>query len=67
MAALIDSGYRHIYIIDTQNSLGIDHEATVDGVHFTDLGFMRFADFLIDNFAQLKLINTGLKKKKLRY
>ncbi|MFH2026882.1 MAG: SGNH/GDSL hydrolase family protein [bacterium] len=56
-----------MYIIDTQNSLGIDHEATVDGIHFTDLGFMRFADFLIDNFAQLKLINTGLKKKKLRY
>ena len=35
---------------------GFDHEGTVDGVHFTDLGFMRYADFLINQFKQLGLI-----------
>jgi hypothetical protein len=26
--------------------IGADREATVDGIHFTDLGFMRYADYL---------------------
>lgn len=26
--------------------IGSDNEATVDGIHFTDLGFMRYADYL---------------------
>ena len=26
--------------------MGTDNEATVDGLHFTDLGFMRYADLL---------------------
>jgi hypothetical protein len=29
------------------SAIGPDHEATVDGVHMTDLGFLRFADELI--------------------
>ena len=27
-------------------SIGHDGEATVDGIHFTDLGFMRYAEIL---------------------
>ncbi len=27
--------------------LGDDGEATVDGIHFTDVGMMRYADLLI--------------------
>ena len=56
VSKMVDAGYQNIHIIGSKNSLGSDHEGTVDGVHFTDLGFMRFADFLIDNFARLKLI-----------
>ena len=26
--------------------IGTDDEACVDGIHFTDLGFMRYADLL---------------------
>ncbi len=53
---LLAKGYRHIFYIESKQALGNDHEATVDGVHFTDLGFMRFADFLLKKFQQFKLI-----------
>ena len=29
-----------------KNMLGEDGEATVDGIHFTDLGMMRYADLV---------------------
>ena len=62
-------GFRDIYYIDNKGALGSDHEATVDGVHFTDLGFLRFADFLISKFDQFKLTKTitSQKNKRLRY
>ena len=53
---IIESGFSNIYYINSENSTGEDHEGTVDGVHFTDLGFIRYADFLIDKFVQLGLI-----------
>ena len=54
----IESGLTNIFYIDNQSPLGGDHEATVDGIHFTDLGFMRFADFLIEKFKQFRIITT---------
>lgn len=46
-------GYKNIRYIDAyangnmkKSSIGPDHEGTVDGVHMTDLGFLRFAGFL---------------------
>jgi len=53
---LVEKGYTNIYLIHSKAALGQDHEATVDGVHFTDLGFMRFADYLISGFKMLGLI-----------
>lgn len=38
------AGDKHLYFKSSQNLIGTDHEATVDGIHFTDLGFMRYAD-----------------------
>ena len=35
-----------IEFISSEPMIGADHEATVDGIHFTDLGFMRYADYL---------------------
>lgn len=46
----------HLYYVPTTNALGSDHEGTVDGVHFTDLGFSRFADHLITAFRKYKLL-----------
>ncbi len=53
---MIEKGYQDIYFIHSTDALGNDHEGTVDGVHFTDLGFMRFSDYLISRFEQLGLI-----------
>lgn len=39
-------GEKNIYMISSERMLGDDAEATVDGVHFTDLGMMRYADLV---------------------
>ena len=53
---MTDAGLRNIFYISSEGATGEDHEGTVDGVHFTDLGFMRYADFLIDKFVGFGLI-----------
>ncbi len=52
---LTEAGNKNLYFIDKSRSLGLDHEATVDGVHLTDLGFMRYADFLSGKFREFGL------------
>ena len=47
----------NIFYIDSEGATGFDHEGTVDGVHFTDLGFLRYADYLINYFKKLELID----------
>ena len=37
---------KKIYLIHSKNMIGNDGEATVDGIHFTDLGMMRYADLV---------------------
>ncbi|WP_455584149.1 SGNH/GDSL hydrolase family protein [Bacteroides sp.] len=39
-------GEKNIYLISSKNMLGHDGEATVDGIHFTDLGMMRYAELV---------------------
>ncbi|MDR3351267.1 MAG: SGNH/GDSL hydrolase family protein [Prevotellaceae bacterium] len=39
-------GDTRIEFISSEPMIGFDHEATVDGIHFTDLGFMRYAGYL---------------------
>jgi len=60
---MIKKGFHNIYYIDNKKLKGKDHESTVDGVHFTDLGFLRFTDFLILKFEQFKLTKTITNKK----
>jgi hypothetical protein len=48
-------GFKNIYYIEETGGKGTDHEATVDGVHLTDLGFLRYADFLIKKFKRIRL------------
>ena len=45
-----------IYIIDEPYAIGDDDEGTVDGVHFNDLGFQRYAHYLTQNLKSLELI-----------
>ena len=54
---MVDDGYENIFYLESKNVLGSDYEGTVDGVHFTDLGFIRYADFLMKKFKELKLID----------
>ncbi len=54
---MISEGYNNIFYIKSKNAIGDDNEGTVDGVHFTDLGFLRYADFLIDKFVEFGLID----------
>lgn len=53
---LQDKGVKNLYYIEAKNALGNDHEATVDGLHYTDLGFMRFADYFILKFKDFELV-----------
>jgi hypothetical protein len=58
---MIEGGFKNIFYISSENATGVDHEGTVDGVHFTDLGFIRYADFLIDKFVQFGLITKEVE------
>ena len=52
---LLSRGIVNLVYIDNKGAVGDDNESTVDGVHLTDLGFMRFADYLIAKFKQNNL------------
>jgi hypothetical protein len=43
---LVSQGVRNLHYVPDDRLLGTDGEATVDGVHATDLGFLRMADAL---------------------
>jgi hypothetical protein len=53
---MIEAGFSNILYINSDHATGDDHEGTVDGVHFTDLGFLRYAEFLIDKFILFGLV-----------
>ena len=53
---MINRGDKNIFYIESENALGADYEGTVDGVHFTDLGFKRYADYLMEKLEELKLL-----------
>ena len=53
---IIKSGTPNIFYIKDNKEFLVDNEGTVDGVHLTDLGFKRYADYLIENFKKFKLI-----------
>lgn len=45
----------NIFYLESENLIGDDGEATVDGTHFTDLGFLRFANVLYEKIKKLRL------------
>ena len=60
---MIGKGFSNIYYTNADGAIGNDHEGTVDGVHFTDLGFIRFADFMISKFEEFKLMKAIIKSR----
>lgn len=50
---LIENGYTQIYYLPNSVLIGNDHEATVDGTHYNDLGFMRYAEQIKPILAQI--------------
>lgn len=44
---LEQQGYTHLHFIHGKRLLGEDNEATVDGIHYTDIGFQRYANTLV--------------------
>ena len=52
---IIKNGTPNIFYIKDNKEFLVDNEGTVDGVHLTDLGFKRYADYLIENFKKFKL------------
>lgn len=55
-AKLKKLGEKKIYYISADGMIGNDGEATVDGIHFTDLGMMRYVDHV------LPVIKKALRK-----
>ncbi len=49
----------NVHYIHSMGAAGQDHEGTVDGIHFTDLGFIRYANFLVDKFREIGLIDEN--------
>ena len=45
-------GFKDIHLINQEGSLGLDHEATVDGVHYNDIGFQRFAKHMLSSIEK---------------
>ncbi|MGX5820119.1 SGNH/GDSL hydrolase family protein [Chitinophaga lutea] len=46
-------GYKQLLYLPADNLIGSDHEGTVDGVHLTDLGFMRQAEQVLPLLEKL--------------
>ena len=44
---LSKAGEKKLYYVSTDGMIGDDGEATVDGVHFTDLGMMRYVEKIL--------------------
>lgn len=61
-AKILEKGFQNIFYIEDMPSFGMDNEGTVDGIHLTDLGFLRYADYLIENFKKQGLVKTTLNK-----
>jgi hypothetical protein len=52
---LVKAGMKDLIYISAAGSIGTDYEGTVDGTHLTDLGYLRYADYLIQKFKENKL------------
>ena len=52
---LVAAGEKNIYMVSSMEMLGQDNVGTVEGVHFTDIGFVSYANTLAPILAKLLL------------
>ena len=52
----INRGEKDLFIIKHNRAIDEDSEATVDGIHFNDLGFQRYADHFLKNIKELDIL-----------
>ena len=52
----ISKGQKNLFIIKYNGAIDQDSEATVDGIHFNDLGFQRYAKHFIKNIRKLNIL-----------
>jgi len=52
-AELVDNGLRGFYYLEGLDFIGTDGEASIDGIHPTDVGFIRAADCLEPTLRQI--------------
>ena len=52
----ISKGEKNLFIIKHNGAIDQDSEATVDGIHFNDLGFKRYAKHFIKNIRKLNIL-----------
>ena len=52
----ISEGEKDLFIIKHNGAIDQDSEATVDGIHFNDLGFKRYAKHFIKNIRKLNIL-----------
>ena len=52
----IIGGEKNLFIIKHNGAIDKDSEATVDGIHFNDLGFQRYAKHFIKNIRELSIL-----------
>ena len=52
----INRGEKDLFIIKHTGAIDEDSEATVDGIHFNDLGFQRYADHFLKNIKELDIL-----------
>lgn len=50
---LKSTGMINLYYLNNDDLIGTDHEATIDGTHFTDLGHVRMADKLYQSITTI--------------
>lgn len=50
---LKSEGEKRIYFLSSEKEIGSDREATVDGIHFTDLGMTRYTDYILPTLKKL--------------
>lgn len=50
---LKQSGVKNLYLLEGADLIGNEGEATVDGTHFTDVGFLRISDILFDKIITI--------------
>lgn len=52
--SLKERGEKNIYLLPSNDILGDDGEATIDGIHFTDVGFMRYSKLLLSKIKEIE-------------